>query len=211
MFQIDQVVRYLHALWMCERKDRLLGIYKNIPRYEGRRCLELLRLWQQGQHAEGVAFLLSQLDKFSFADATARIDAAREQQADKTLIQHLEYGRLVVLHRHINLLLALEALFTSAPDEQLKEIRRACEHYGHTPTQIEAQLAELETPLYAYRSHPLLAQQNMAMMNRLEIEVLSVASHQPGERFRQARTYATLAAPFAEQVIAGYQPFPAIP
>lgn len=210
-FPVDQVVYYLHALWVCERKDRLLGIYKNIPRYEGSRCLEILRLWQQGQNAGAVAFLLSKLNRFSFVEATAEIDTARVRQANEALIRYLEYGRLVVLHRHMNLLLALETLFSSSPDEGPREIRRACERYSHTPAQIEAQLAELEAPMYAYLSHPLLARQNMTVMNRLEMEVLPDTAHQPGERFQQARSYAALAAPFAEQVIAGYQPLPAIP
>jgi hypothetical protein len=34
-FPVAQTVHYLHALWICECKDRLLSIYKNIIRYEG--------------------------------------------------------------------------------------------------------------------------------------------------------------------------------
>src|SRR5438105_12133661 len=60
-FPIADSVRYLHALWVCECKDRLLSIYKNITRYEGRYCLELLRFWQEGDAAGVVAFLQRKL------------------------------------------------------------------------------------------------------------------------------------------------------
>src|SRR5712691_10892687 len=63
-------VHYLHALWICECKDRLLSIYKNIERYEGRYCLELLRLWQEGDNTDVVAFLHRKLDMLPFADIT---------------------------------------------------------------------------------------------------------------------------------------------
>src|SRR5712672_3373761 len=56
-FPVADSVRYLHALWVCECKDRLLSIYKNISRYEGRECLEHLRNWQAGDTASVVAFL----------------------------------------------------------------------------------------------------------------------------------------------------------
>src|SRR5713101_3850694 len=56
-FPVEHTVRYLHALWICECKDRLLSIYKNIERYEGRHCLELLRDWQEGDTANVVAFV----------------------------------------------------------------------------------------------------------------------------------------------------------
>ena len=72
-FPVGQVVTYLHALWVCERKDRLLSIYKNIRRYEGQRCLELLRGWQEGQSADVVAFLTRKLDMFPFATITTQI------------------------------------------------------------------------------------------------------------------------------------------
>jgi hypothetical protein len=46
-FPVMESVHYLHALWICECKDRLLSIYKNIERFEGRYCLDLLRRWQE--------------------------------------------------------------------------------------------------------------------------------------------------------------------
>src|SRR5947209_7321665 len=38
-FSVADTAHYLHALWICECKDRLLSIYKNIKRYEGQYCL----------------------------------------------------------------------------------------------------------------------------------------------------------------------------
>ncbi len=46
-YPVMETVHYLHALWICECKDRLLSVYKNIERYEGCYCLELLRRWQE--------------------------------------------------------------------------------------------------------------------------------------------------------------------
>jgi len=69
-------VHYLHALWICECKDRLLSIYKNIERYEGRYCLELLRLWQEGDNTDVVAFLHRKLDMLPFADITRQYHEA---------------------------------------------------------------------------------------------------------------------------------------
>src|SRR6266702_3954519 len=61
-FPIADSVRYLHALWVCECKDRLLSIYKNIRRYDGHYCLELLQHWQDGNTADVVDFLNRKLD-----------------------------------------------------------------------------------------------------------------------------------------------------
>jgi hypothetical protein len=44
-FPVIETVHYLHALWVCECKDRLLSIYRNTVRYEGHYCLDLLRRW----------------------------------------------------------------------------------------------------------------------------------------------------------------------
>src|SRR5258707_214849 len=62
LFPVANSVRYLHALWVCECKDRLLSIYKNIKRYEGSYCLELLRRWQEGDTA-GVGVLIRPADQ----------------------------------------------------------------------------------------------------------------------------------------------------
>lgn len=205
-FSVGQVVYYLHALWVCDCKDHLLSIYKNIRRYEGRRCLELLRTWQEGRSSDVVAFLHYKLDMLPFADLTAQIEEARSQQGDERLAQRLEHGRMVVLNRGMNLMHALDAIFSLSRDDLLGEIRPACEQYGHTPAQIEQQLADMETAIYTYRPHQLLARQNMIAMNKLDVEVLSQTTDQPGERSRRVLPATEALAPFAEQVIDGYLP-----
>src|SRR5438309_11672630 len=55
-FPVTESVHYLHALWICECKDRLLSIYKNIGRYEGSYCLDLLKRWQEGDSTNVIAF-----------------------------------------------------------------------------------------------------------------------------------------------------------
>lgn len=205
-FPVGRIVSYLHALWICERKDRLLSVYKNIRRYEGTRSLELLRDWQAGQNAPIVAFLLQKLDRFSFADITASIEEARRKRGDETLARRLEHGRLVLLNRGMNLMHALEAMFSLSEQDLLGEVRPACEQHGHTPAQIERQLADLASPLCTYRPHRLLARRNMVVMNKLEVDVLAQHADLPGERSRRVRPSEQPLAPFADHVIDGYLP-----
>lgn len=203
-FSVGQVVYYLHALWRCECKDRLLSVYRNIRRYDGRRSLELLRGWQEGRNVEVVAFLLYKLDMLSFATFTAQIEEARHQRCDEALAAQLEHGRLILLNRGMNLMHALEAIFSLSESNLLEEIRPACKQYGHTPEQIEAQLIELETPLYAYRPHQLLAQRNMLLMNKLGVDVLMQAADISGEHASATQPPGEAPVPFAEQIIDGY-------
>jgi hypothetical protein len=56
-FPVAETVHYLHALWICDCKDRLLSVFKSSLRYEGRYCLDLLRYWQKGETAAVVAFI----------------------------------------------------------------------------------------------------------------------------------------------------------
>lgn len=204
-FPVGQVVYYLHALWVCECKDRLLSVYKNIRRYEGYRSLELLRDWQEGRSTGVVAFLLYKLDMLSFADFTAQIEEARHQRCDEALAGQLEHGRLILLNRGMNLMHALEAIFSLPEADLLNEVRPACAQYGHTPGQIEVQLAEMQTPLYAYRPHQLLARRNMLLMNKQGVDVLTQAANQPEEHAESDKSAADApSSPFAEQVIGGY-------
>jgi len=205
-FSIEQIVYYLHALWLCECKDRLLSVYKNIRRYEGDRCLELLQVWQDGRSADVVAFVLDKLDMHSFADFTAQIEDARRQGQNEAIVCVLEHGRLILLNRGINLVHILETMSVLSENDMLDEVRRASAQCGHTPVQIEEQLAVMATPLYAYRPHALLAQRNMTVMNRLGIDVSA-----PGEEPSCVRSWLLTSAdepqaPFAEQVIDGYLP-----
>lgn len=203
-FPVAKIVYYLHSLWLCECKDRLLSIYKNIRRYEGRRCLELLRLWQRGQNAEVVDFLTRKLDALPFSEITTQLEGTRGRQDEQSMTRRLQHGRLILLNRGMNLLHALEAMFSLSEDALLVEVRAACEQYGHTPMRIETQLAELKKPLYAYRPHQALAQQNMVVMNQLNIDVLTQIADLPGERSWRVIPPTESPAPFAEQVIPGY-------
>jgi hypothetical protein len=205
-FPVGRIVSYLHALWLCERKDRLLSVYKNIRRYEGERCLHLLRDWQSGQNAPVVAFLLQKLERLSFADITARIEEARREQGDETLARRLEHGRLLLLNRGMNLMHALEAIFSLSEKDLLDEVHPACEQYGHTPVHIEQQLTDLQSSLYTYRPHQQLARCNMVVMNKLEVNGLAQTADLTGERSRRVRPSAQPLAPFADRVIDGYLP-----
>ena len=205
-FPVADAVRYLHALWVCECKDRLLSIYKNITRYDGSYCLELLRRWQEGDTASVVDFLIRKMDMLPFADITRQIHEARYQLQNEGLAGRLEHGRLVLLNRGMNLMQALDAIFTLPEDKLATEVQAACVQYGHSPSQVEKQLAEMETPLYTYMPHQLLARRNMAVMNKLGVNVLIKPADQPGERSQRVRKPIEPAGPFAEHVLGGYVP-----
>jgi len=205
-FPVEHTVRYLHALWMCESKDRLLSIYKNIERYEGRYCLELLAAWQEGDSAPVVLFLQRKLDTMPFADITRQIHEAHRHGGNYGLEQRLLHGRLTLLNRGMNLLHALDAIF-ALPDEQLlaKEVQVACERYGHTPPQIDRLLAGMDLPIYAYIPHQALAKRNMVVMNKLGANVMSKPVDQPGNRSWRVLEPVEPMRPFAEHIIFGYQ------
>jgi len=204
-FPVDHSVRYLHALWVCECKDRLLSIYKNIERYEGRQCLELLRGWQKGDTASVVAFLNRKLDMLPLADITRQLQEARQRHKDDGLAERLAHGRFVMLNRGMNLLQALNAIFALPDDELMREVQVASAQYGHHPSQIERQLAELDTPLYSYVPHQVLAQRNMVMMNKLGVNVMNKPTDQPGQRSWKVLEPVEPMSPYAEHVIEGYE------
>lgn len=203
-FPVAETVRYLHALWVCECKDRLLSMYKNIVRYEGQQCLTLLHSWQEGETADVVAFLHRKLDGLPFAELTRQIQQASIGMDDAGLLRRLVHGRLILLNRAMNLMQALNAIFALSDDDLRGEVRAACAHYGHRPDQIEHQLAEMESPLYCYVPHPLLAQRTMAIMNTLGRHLTILPTDRPGERSWKVAEPTKAPRPFAEQVIAGY-------
>ena len=207
---LSDIIRYLHALWVCECKDRLLGIPKSIKRYEGLLCLELLRDWQEDESgiAPVVAFLQRKLDMMSFADLTRQIYIARQESRDAGLERRLIHGRAVLLNRGMNLMAALETLFTLAEDSSLEEVRAICQQMGHTPEQISQQIALMKTPLYAYIPHQALAQTNMRLMNRLGIEVLTESADRSGQGPGIVVKSKISKAPYAVTVIPGYQELP---
>src|SRR5229473_5074268 len=183
MFSVAYSVHYLHALWVCECKDRLLSIYKNIKRFEGRYCLDLLWHWQVGEIANVIAFLHGKLDGFPFVELTHQImEAKTARSADDGLVRRLVHGRVTLLNRSMNLMQALDAIFVLSEDDLRNEVQGACAQYGHSPSQIEQQLAEMEDPLYSYVPHQLLAQRNMLVMNKLGMNVMTLPTDRPGER-----------------------------
>ncbi|HKV58893.1 MAG TPA: hypothetical protein VJO32_11455 [Ktedonobacteraceae bacterium] len=203
-FSIDSVVRYLHALWVCECKDRLLSIYRNIERYEGIYCLHLLRNWQEGETADVVDFLQRKLDMMPFADLTRQIHEAKTHHKGDSLSHRLIDGRGILLNRGMNLMQMYDAIF-ALPEEQLfVEVRAVCTRYGHTLEQIERQIAELRTDLYTYVPSQALAQRNMGLMNKMGVSVMSRPSDQPGNRSWRVLEPTIPPVPFAEHVIDGY-------
>ena len=203
-FPVDSTVRYLHSLWICECKDRLLSIYKNIERYEGAYCLGLLRRWQEGETADIVDFLHRKLDMLPFSDLTRQIQDAMQQQQGENLVHRLIEGRGTLLNRGINLMQAFDAIFALSAEELMNDVRAACEQYGHQPDQVGLQLAEFETPLYASVTSKALARRNMEEMNKMGVTVMSRPSDQPGERTERVLEPDILPRPFAEQIIEGY-------
>jgi hypothetical protein len=204
-FPVMESVHYLHALWICECKDRLLSIYKNIERFQGSYCLDLLRLWQDGDSADVIAFLHAKLDGFPFVELTHQIMVAKTtRSADNGLVRRLIHGRQTLLNRSMNLMQALDAIFT-LPEEDLKyEVRDACAIYGHTRNQIEQQLAEMVDPLYSYVPNRLLAQRNMLVMNKLGVEVMTLPTDRPGERTWKVEASTEPMPSFAMHTIDGY-------
>jgi hypothetical protein len=203
-FPVADSVRYLHALWVCESKDRLLSIYKNIPRYEGRQCLELLQSWQQGEIADVVAFLNQKLDMLPFADLTRRIHEAQQQGQEDGLAQRLIHGRHILLNRGMNLMQALDVIFTLPEDELVRQVQAACAQYGHRPEQIEQQLVDMDGPLYTYMPHQSLAQRNMVVMNKMGVNVTSKPADRPGHRSWRVLEPTVPTGPYAQQIIEGY-------
>ena len=203
-FPLDATVRYLHALWVCQCKDRLLSVPKTIERYEGIRCLELLYRWQAGEVTEVVEFLQRKLDSQPFSVLTRQIETLQRQGDEGALIERLKHGRLVLLNRAMNLMQALEPIFTLPPQRMLTDVQAACAQLGHQPEQIKQQLAALQTDLSAFVAHPALARKNMLAMNKLGIQVTPDTADQPGQRSARVAESTLPERPYAQEVIEGY-------
>jgi hypothetical protein len=201
-FPIASTVRYFHALWICECKDLLLSVPQQGSRYDGRRALEVLARWQDGE-TSGVVELLE--DKLGHTSLTAITQAFQQalRFGDQALAQRLAHGRLTLLNRTSNLQHALGALFTPSPLGLVRQARVACAQYGHTPDQIEVQLAERQTPLYSVLRHPVLAQRNMEVMRALGVLVTDNDADRPGRRTIAVQAPTLPQRPYAEQVIVG--------
>ncbi len=206
LFKVADAVYYLHARWVNDCKGRLLSVAKTSKEYEGRLCLELLQKWQEGDTASVVAFLSRKLDMSPLVDITRQLREEYQQQQDDGVLERLVHGRLTMLNRGINLLLLLDALFAFSEEELLQAVRIACVEHGHMSEQITQQLQEMDSPLYSYVPHQLLAQRNMLVMNVVGIEVLAKPADLPGNRsWRVTQPVETIDAPYAEHVVEGYQ------
>lgn len=202
---IADIVRYLHALWICECKDRLLSIYKNVERHEGRTCLELLRRWQEeGDSSDVMAFLQRKLDMLPLATITCQIHEARFKHRNDGLAQRLISGRKILLNRGINMMQAFDAIVALSEEALLKEVREACLCYNHLPEQVARQLAEFDAPLFAYIPHQALARRNMTVMNKLTIDGIHLPADLPSYRSWRVVSPVEPLSPFAEHIVAGY-------
>lgn len=201
-FPVEGVVRYLHALWICECKDRLLSVPKTIERYEGPQALALLRGWQHGDTASVVAFLHGKLDSLPFADLTLQIQNAYAA-GQIALAARLTHGRMTLLNRAINLNAALDSMFSLSLEALLEQVGATSVELGYTPDRIEEELAALATRVFAYLPHPVLARENILVMNAAGIQVTDNEADRPGERTSLVEAARMPLPGYAEQVIAG--------
>lgn len=209
-FPLEHAVRYLHALYICELKDRLLSVINTIDRHEGERCLRLLRGWQQGETADVIAFIHRKLDNLPFGEVSRQIEQAA-RNGDAQTASRLAAGRVVLLNRNFNLSHALHAIITPEPEQLRAEVVALCAQLDHTPTALDQQIASLGTDLYAYAPSAALARRNMLLMNRLGVQVADATGVRlptpPAQGSEERAAHATPAhwpaPPYAEEVIPG--------
>jgi hypothetical protein len=206
VFPVGEIVRYLHALWICELKGLLLSVPRTVKEYQGRLCVELLRKWQVEEGTvEVVDFLHHKLDMLPLVDITRQIREAQHTHHNDGLARRLLHGRLIMLNRGMNLMQALDAIFTLPDEELLQQVQTACERHGHLPSQITTQLEEMNAPIYSYLPHPGLAQRNMEVMNKLGINIALKPADLPGQRSWKVLPPTEPLHPFAEFVVPAYR------
>jgi hypothetical protein len=149
--------------------------------------------------------LQHKLDMLPLAQITRQYSEVRHLQRNDGLAQRLAHGRLIMLNRGFNLLLALDTIFAHSEETLSDEVRAACERYGHLPEQIEQQLEEMDAPLFSYLPSQGLAQRNMMVMNALGINVTLRPSDLPGQRSWRVLPPTEPLSPYAEHVVEGYQ------
>ena len=196
------IVGYLHALWICERKDWLLSVPKTIPRYEGGASLRTLLAWQQGDEASVVSFLERKLDGLAFAPLSQRLQEAR-QSGDVAVAERLAHGRMILLNRAHNLTSLLDTLFSAPPGEMTSAVQEEAARLGHAPADIQRQLEDFKDPLYSYAPHPALARRNMQIMNRLGVRLTATEADHPGERTERVESSESPLPSYAQETIAG--------
>jgi hypothetical protein len=205
VFPIEYTVRYLHALWIAECKTCLLSVAKTVKVYEGRLCLGLLQHWQEdGDTASIVGFLSRKLDMLPLEAISRQIQVTQRAHTNDNLAKRLVHGRMVMLNRGVNLFRALDSIFALSEEDLQMVVSVACEQYGHSSKQIAQQLEEMDSPLFAFVPHRVLAQRNMLVMNKLGVSVLSQLGGQPELRSWSASTSTAPFPAFAEQVVQPY-------
>lgn len=200
---IEATVRYLHALWVCECKDRLLTVPRTIERYEGVHVLRLLDGWQRGDAAAVVLYLQLKLGNPPFAGVARQWQEAQSAGPSSPRAQRLAHGWRNIVNRAANLNAMLDAILGIPLTDSVEQARVACDALELTPAGIAARLAALETPLYAPFAHPVLARKNMVVMNAQGVLVTSALADRPGERTSAVRERTMPAGPYAEEVIVG--------
>lgn len=201
-FPVDAIVRYLHALWICEVKDCLLDVPRTIARYEGAQALRVLDAWQRGTVADAIEFLQFKLDALPFGQITRQMEAQAAQGASDALAR-LEHGRRVMLNRGVTLMQALDALFTLPPEDGVLLAREAATAFGYTPEVIASELDKLGSPLFRQVRHPVLARRNMLVMNRLGEQLTSAPWNRPGHRTDRVQAPTMPRGPYAQETIRG--------
>ena len=201
-FPLEQVVRYLHALYICDLKDRLLSVYTNIMRYEGERCLRLLRGWQEGQTAAVIAFIHRKLDNLPFGEVSRQIERSANS-GDAQTASRLAEGRVVLLNRNYNLSHALDAIIMPEPAQLRGEVLALCARLGHTPADLDRQIADLHSDVYSYAPSAPLARRNMLVMNSLGVRIANTRGARPSDRTDRVGRPTIPAPPYAEEVIPG--------
>lgn len=201
---VADAVRYLHACYICECKDRLLSVPQTIRRYRGDEALERLGRWQAGDTTSVVTFLEERLDGHPFAQITAEMTTAQRQPDQAAMAARLAHGRLVLLTRAMNLTRLLDAIFTPADANLVRQVREAAARLDHTPEQIVSALAAFASPLYAYMAHHALAQRNMRVMNTVGVGALTRPADLPGDRTWRVLPPAESLPPYADIPIPAY-------
>ncbi len=205
LFPVAYTVRYLHALWICECKTGLLSVPRTVKEYEGQLSLQLLHRWQEEQDTAAVVdFLHCKLDMLQLGEITRQAYEAQYVRANNGMVQRLLHGRTILLNRGFNLMHALDAIFALSEYELFVAVNEACAQYNHLPDQITQQLADMQSPLYSYVPHQVLAQRNMQVMNRLGVNVAAKPQDLPGQRSWRVVPATEPLKPFAEHVVQGY-------
>lgn len=197
---VAQIVRYLHALFLCHCKDALLSVPTTTTRYDHHGALDLLDGWQRGETPPVVAFLEAKLDMQPFLPLARQLDAA-ETSGHQESARRLRHGMQTLLNRAHNLHAALDSIYGLPRAGLLDEVRGACAQFGHTPDEIRREREWLASTLASYLPHAELGRRNMLVMNSLGVAMTDSLSDRPGERTARVRPGTPPLPPYAENPI----------